>query len=323
MARPLVLYVTGWCRSGTTVIGNLLNEVDGVVHVGELRYLWVNGVLGHGTNSTCGCGSPVLACPLWRDVLHRVVGPGADLPTVARHWVELQARLVRTRHTISRLAGGVRRATPPGDVRELAALTTELYGAIAEAAGARVVVDSSKFPAEAALLVGSTDLDVRVLHVVRDPRATAHSWARPKAYIPAMGPARSTLYWTGFNAASELVAARRRDRSARVRYEDFVRDPRGVLAGVLRLADLDVEPPVDADGSAWLGVNHTVTGNPDRLRRGPLRIRPDDRWQAELPGGATATATAFALPLLHRYGYPLWPARTPAGAASAVPEEVA
>jgi len=31
-----VLYVTGWCRSGSTVLGNILAEVPGVFHAGEL-----------------------------------------------------------------------------------------------------------------------------------------------------------------------------------------------------------------------------------------------------------------------------------------------
>jgi hypothetical protein len=294
MTGPRVLYMTGWCRSGTTVVGNLLNEVDGVVHVGELHYLWRNGVLGSGTNSTCGCGDPVTHCPLWSEVLGRV--GGADPIAQARLWAAAQDHLVRTRHTARR---------PAGDARELAARMSRLYATIAEVTGARVIVDSSKFPAEAALLAGASDVDIRILHMVRDPRATANSWLRPKDYIPAMGPVRSTLYWTGFNAASELVCRRHPESSLRLRYEDFVRDPRGRIADILRLLDLDTEPSISADGAAVLGLNHTVTGNPDRLARGPIRVRPDDRWRRDLPRGAGLAATALALPLLGRYGYPL------------------
>jgi hypothetical protein len=154
--------------------------------------------------------------------------------------------------------------------------------------------------------------------MVRDPRATANSWLRPKDYIPAMGPARSTLYWTGFNAASELVCRRRPEASLRLRYEDFVRDPRGRIADILRLLDLDAEPPISAGGAAVLGLNHTVTGNPDRLTSGPIRIRPDDRWRQDLPTRAGLTATALALPLLGRHGYPL---RRSTAAAPAVRRE--
>ena len=64
-----VLYVTGWCRSGSTVLGNILAEVPGVFHAGELRFLWQNGVLGTGSNRRCGCGADLLACAFWSRVL--------------------------------------------------------------------------------------------------------------------------------------------------------------------------------------------------------------------------------------------------------------
>lgn len=46
---PTVLYISGWCRNGSTLIGNLLNEIEGYFHTGELHYLWRNA-LGAGTN---------------------------------------------------------------------------------------------------------------------------------------------------------------------------------------------------------------------------------------------------------------------------------
>jgi hypothetical protein len=305
VTRPLVLYVTGWCRSGTTLIGNLLGELDGVTHVGELRYLWRNGVLGSGTNSTCGCGLPVTECALWRGVLKRVVD--GDAAGTASEWIAAQERLTRTRHTVARLAEALPGTSRTAAAAALAHRMTALYDAIGEVFGARVVVDSSKFPAEAALLASDPDVDVRVLHVVRDPRATAHSWLRPKDYIPAMGAARSTRYWTAFNVASELVTARCGSRALRLRYEDFVRDPMAATAAILQLLDIADEPPVGADGTVRLGVNHTVTGNPDRLRQGPVVIRPDARWMRELDPRTAARVTALSLPLLPRYGYPLRP----------------
>ena len=37
-----VLCITGWCRNGSTIIGNILGEVPGCFHVGELHFLWMN-----------------------------------------------------------------------------------------------------------------------------------------------------------------------------------------------------------------------------------------------------------------------------------------
>ena len=189
-----LLYLTGWCRSGSTLIGNLLNELPGVLHVGELHYLWRNGVLAAGTNSTCGCGEPIGDCPLWSAVLGKAGGDAAAA-------VADQRAVLRTRHAYRRLT----ERAPSARVARTRERMTGLYEAIAAESGASLIVDSSKYPAEPALLARAPDVDLRVLHVVRDPRATAHSWRRAKAYIPAMGVARSTAYWTGFGWASDRL----------------------------------------------------------------------------------------------------------------------
>ncbi|MGW1009326.1 sulfotransferase [Streptomyces termitum] len=304
---PRVLYITGWMRSGSTLLGNVLNELPGVRHVGELYYLWRNGVLGAGTNSSCGCGSPVRSCPLWSEVLGEL--PEGTVEATAHRVTTLQQALLRTRHTAARLAEARGERAPAPGVTELLDRSAAVYRRVAALGADRLVVDGSKYPAEAAALLGRGDLDVRVLHIVRDPRATALSYRSAKAYIDPMSPARSSGYWTAFNLASELVGRTAGGRYLRVRHEDLSRDPREVTARVLRFAGLDDESPVDVAGRVPLGANHTVTGNPDRLRRGVTQIRPDERWRTALPGTAIAAATAAAAPLLSRYGYPLAPLR--------------
>ena len=295
-----VLYVSGWCRSGSTLLGNVLGELPGVVHVGEMHYLWRNGVLRTGTNTTCGCGLPVADCPLWSAVLEAVAGP--DPVATAQAMLTAQGRYLRTRHTAARLAEAVGRRTRPAELVTALRRSVAAYRAVAARTEARLVVDSSKYPAEAAALLDS-DVDLRVLHLIRDPRASANSWRRAKDYIPAMPVGRSTRYWTASNLASEWIG-RRADHYLRLRYEDFTADPAGALGAVLRLTDLDDEPPVDDAGRVELGVNHTVTGNPDRLVHGAVTIRADEAWRAQLPTASAALATALAMPALRRYGYP-------------------
>lgn len=290
-----VLYVTGWCRSGSTILANLLNEVAGVVHVGELHYLWANGVLHSGTNRNCGCGRPVADCPLWSAVL-RDTDPDVERAVA-------QQRLLRTRHTRRRLAESTGRTVAPAAVTTAAARIAGQYRAVAAATGADLVVDSSKYPAEPAALLGHPDLDLRVLHLIRDPRASAYSWVRPKAYIPAMSVRRSTAYWTGFNLASEALAAPLEHRYLRLRYEDFVRRPRREIGRVLEHVGVPASAPIDDEGRAELGGNHTVTGNPDRLVTGPVTIRDDGSWRVGLTRTQRRTVTALAAPLLGRYGY--------------------
>jgi hypothetical protein len=291
-------------RSGSTMLGNVLGELPGVLHVGELHYLWHNGVLGAGTNSLCGCGSDLVDCELWSAAL----GGGRDtaVRVDATRTVALQRTLLRTRHTRARLAE-VRGAPRAADLDEVVGQTAGVYRLLAERGGERLVIDGSKYPAEAATLLGRTDLDVRVLHIVRDPRPTAYSYRRAKEYIDPMSPARSSAYWTAFNLASEAVGRVAGDRYLRVRHEDLCARPYETVEQVMRFAGLTGPAPVDRAGRVRLNPNHTVTGNPDRLVSGEKTIRADERWRTGLTPGETLAATLPALPLLARYGYPLVP----------------
>lgn len=306
VTRPRILYLTGWLRSGSTLLGNVLGELPGVLHVGELHYVWHNGVLAEGTNSLCGCGRNLLDCDLWSTI----VGTARDTKVAvgAARAVALQRTLLRTRHTRARLAEVRNPARAPG-VDEVVGQTVDLYRLLAEHGGDRLIIDGSKYPAEAATLLGRSDLEVRVLHIVRDPRATAFSYRRAKDYIDPMSPSRSSAFWTAFNLASEAVGGAAGTRYLRVRHEDLCAQPREVVGEVMRFAGLTGEPPVDQAGRVRLGPNHTVTGNPDRLSGGEAVIRADERWRTGLSRRETVAATLPALPLLARYGYPLLPTR--------------
>src|SRR5262249_31178566 len=162
-------------------IGNLLNEVPGFFHVGELHFLWKNAY-GNGSNTRCGCDLDLLACPIWSKVLAAELPTGEDPGAHARQVRRRQWASVRTPHT-SRV---LRRGLASEMRREHAATMARTYRAIAEITGATVIIDSTKIPGEAALLPSVEGVDPLYLHLVRDPRAVAHSWSRQKDYAYVM-----------------------------------------------------------------------------------------------------------------------------------------
>ena len=294
-----VLCITGWCRNGSTIIGNALNEVPGLFHVGELHFLWQNAA-GGGSNSQCGCGRPLQVCPTWSQVLPVGRPAGVSAQDHAATVIARQRAYVRTRHTWRLL----RRGPHCAEVREHAELMRQVYFAVAEATGARVLVDTTKIPGESALLPHLAGIEPYYVHLVRDPRAAAGSWHQAKDYAHAMSASRSTAYWTGFNLAARALTRRYPQRALTVRYEDFITEPAVILAAMLRLCGTtDGEVPLRGR-LIDLGVNHTVTGNPDRLRSGATVIRDrDDSWRGTLPAPARLAASVLSWPLFWRYGY--------------------
>jgi Sulfotransferase family len=299
-ASPLtVLCITGWCRNGSTIIGNVLGEVPGVFHVGELHFLWKNAA-GNGANNRCGCGAQLPSCPLWSQILP--VGRPQGLS--ARDWADIviarQRACARTRHTWRILRHG-----PRGDQAQAhAALMTEIYHAVAARTGARLIVDTTKIPGEAALLPHLDQISPYYVHLVRDPRAVAQSWSQEKEYCYIMPAGKSTAYWHGFNTASAAITRRYPDRSMFLRYEDFTADPAGTIGALLRLCGTDPQASPVQGRTVELHANHTVTGNPDRFLSGATVIRPTDNpWQSSLPTQAKLAVLAWSWPQFHRYGY--------------------
>ncbi|HUC57666.1 MAG TPA: sulfotransferase [Streptosporangiaceae bacterium] len=293
-----VLCITGWCRNGSTIIGNVLNEVPGIMHVGELHFLWKNAA-GKGANSKCGCGELLTECPFWSARIRELM-PGTSLSTYAAEVVRRQRACVRTRHTWRIL----RRGPDQAGRKTHADLMSRTYQAVAAASGARVIVDTSKIPGEAALLPHLDGITPYFVHLVRDPRAVAESWREPKQYVYAMSAAKSTAYWRGFNLAARAITRRYPKRSLTVRYEDFLADPRALITRLLALCG-EPEAANPVRGRVIdLGINHTVTGNPDRFHQGPTELRDtDSRWVTGLPARARLAATVLAWPQFRRYGY--------------------
>ncbi len=299
-----VLCITGWCRNGSTIIGNILNEAHDFIHVGELHFLWKNAV-GLGANNLCGCGLELGRCAFWSQILPLGRPAGTSAEYFAAEVVRRQRACVRTRHTWRIL----RRGLGSVGLRAHAELMTQVYRAIAERSGARVIVDTSKMPGEAALLAalgGEREDTIRPLfvHLVRDPRATALSWHQPKQYVYALPASASTAYWCGFNLAASAITKRHAEHSMALRYEEFIADPAGVIGHLLRFCGADPAVSPMTGRTVELHGNHTVTGNPDRFRTGATVVRDtDDGWRTELSRRPRLAASALSWPLRLRYGY--------------------
>ena len=255
-----VVYIAGSGRSGSTIVDNILGQLDGWVSVGEVRFLWERGIL---EDRLCGCGRAFHDCPFWSAVLARAFGSG---PVDARRMCDLLERGTRARR-LPNLLGPRRRTRFVATLDELPETLGALYRAIAEESGARVLVDSSKLPTYGGVLGSLPDIDLRVLHLIRDPRATAFSWTRTKALPDKPGgtmqtqrPVRSSALWTLWNVVAELLWSRG-DRYLRLRYEDVVRRPRDAVEAIAALAG---EP---ADGAPF------VSDTEVELRAGPRRRR--------------------------------------------------
>lgn len=311
-ARSPVLFLGGFGRSGSTLVERLVGELPGACALGEVVHLWKRALRD---DELCGCGERFHECPFWRKVGDLAFGGWGNLDP--QHVQSLKQSVDRNRYVpqlaAPRLRPALRRA-----VVEYVDLYERLYAAALQVSGASVVVDSSKHASLAFALRWSPQLDLRVLHVVRDSPGVAHSWAkrvrRPEApgaedYMPTYSPGKASLLWSAHNGMFELLAARGVP-TRRLRYEDLLADPAARLREVAAFAGLDAETaaalvvPAEGDTAAVeLSTMHTVSGNPMRFTTGRVTLRRDDAWRSSLPSRERRVVTALTAPLRTRYGY--------------------
>jgi hypothetical protein len=306
--EPRVLYIAGSGRSGTTLLQDILGQCDGFFAAGELRYLWERGLV---KRRLCACGSPVPDCEVWAAILDRAYGGVSPSRAEA---LAAQIETFRIAHLPRVLVPAIRRA----ELRRLDALLgdlRQLYRAIVDVTGCRVIVDSSKNPSYGYLLAHA-GIQLDVLHVVRDAPATAYSWSQRKEFEPGHLMRRrsaptAAAEWDAHNLGTEVFLKKVARRFQRLRYEDMIASPRARLAEVLAwLGEDDVTPPVTADDEVVLSTRtHAVFGNATRFRHGAVQLRRDDRWRTAMRRRDRLTVAALTAPLRHRYGYPLEPAR--------------
>lgn len=312
--RPTVLCIIGKGRSGSTLLDTILGQLEGVFSTGEMGRLWQWGL----TNGyRCGCGEPVRECATWEAIVDRAFH--GDPEREAREVIAWQDHVLRWPRVPRLLMQRSGRLDGWPELERYTQHLSDVYRSIATETGARVIVDSTKWPASPTPLGLVPGVDVRIVHLVRDPRAVAFSWRRRKRWkdrpgdreMPRYGVLFSMASWWARNLTAETVRRRHpAEHSIVVRYEDLVRRPRDTVARIAALVGAGDSPLPFVDArTAKLEATHTVGGNPGRLNNGQIELRVDDQWIDDQPTSDRLLATALGLPLLNRYGYRARPER--------------
>jgi hypothetical protein len=306
--RVNVLCIGSMSRSGSTVLDLMLGQLPGFYSGGELRYVWVKGLE---QNLLCSCGERFAECPFWVAVGDASFGGwhNVDAAEACRTLQQV------TRHRYLPLIVEPRLSrTFARNLDRFVELLAALHAGLQKVTGCSVIVDSSKDPPYLFMLRRVQNLDLRLVHLVRDPRGVAWSLQSKVAradttggFLPRKPPRTAALLWNDFNLMFHLLERGGMPRLF-MRYEDVVKRPREHVERILSFVGADV----DADALRFLegdtvdlGGHHLIGGNPVRFRTKNLRLRVDDAWREKLGFGARSVVSLLTLPLLIRYGYSL------------------
>ncbi|WP_433172122.1 sulfotransferase [Actinoallomurus sp. CA-150999] len=303
--HPRVIFVGGVSRSGTTLLHRLLGQLPDVVSLGEVCNLWDSGLKN---GDLCTCGELISSCVFWKEIGERAFGGwGAiDLHEMQR----LRGAIDRVRF-LPALLKGKRSGVIPKTAAAYASYYARIYTAALEVSGARVVVDSSKRAPLACCLGMYADVDMKLVHIIRDSRGVAYSCTKNVLRVDSVrgatlgtaSPMDTSINWIVQNLALEILG--RKGVSTRMlTYERLIDDPVGVLREVMSFAGLSGDESVMgflSDDHAVLDTGHSIGGNPMRAQTGRVSLRLDDAWRTQLPPADRLLVSALTYPLLRRY----------------------
>ncbi len=283
---PLRLcYILSSGRSGSTLLDLLLGSLPGLFTLGELQVLPFEV---QENRSPCGCGEFLHDCPFWAPLLPKLEFVDERARLTQFRDTHTTGRVLRREHFGDVLAGRVgapRTAAADGYSALNEALLDQVAERVREHTGAapRWLVDASKDPYRLLWLSRSRRIELRVIHLVKDPRAFVHSITRRARPVRPSSVARYSARWAIENSGMARLGERLGDNAyRRISYEQLSGEPDTTLQALGRW--LGVEVPADASGRFREAENHAVAGN--QMRWQDRGIELDASWRTDFPGWA-------------------------------------
>lgn len=284
MKKATIPYVSiiGASYSGSTLLAFLLNAHPQIVSISEMGL--ARGVVAE--KYRCSCGALLLQCPFFLELERRINGLGSTFSL--RGW-QTEFWLSKYRPLNIFLARPLRnvflerirdRLVPfvPG-YRQAIAIISQRIAHFAQAAleitSKEVFADAKKDSMRIKFLRDIEQLDLKVIHLVRDVRGATASIMKYKGKDASW----ATRAW--YNANMNAERARRYVSShqwLRLRYDDLCENPQGTMDCISDFVGIR-HAPIPKD---FYKTEHHIIGNHMRLNKAQGVVRRDESWKDRL-----------------------------------------
>lgn len=277
-----LLYIASSSFSGSTLLSFLLNTHKDMFCAGEMI-----GWEYDDTPFYCSCGATLETCPFYQYIGKIFRDNG--LPFAFSHFgtayqLSRNERInnLLTRNfpkiqnsTLEKLRDKVVRHTPilSTKMQQFGRANALFMSTALKHSGTHIFVDASKDAFRLRHLQQINDLDINILHLVRDLRGVILSFRKNRG-IEDM--ALATRLWIQ-DQVNILRIAEEFPSVLKVYYENICNDTEGSLAMISRFMDLS---PMSFSGD-FKSASHHILGNSMRLD-GTSKIVNSERWKKEL-----------------------------------------
>ncbi len=308
--RVRVGFIVSPPYQGATLLALLLNNHSLISALGECSFP------SRSFGMACACGQLVTDCDFWQSVRLRLDPTGSFnlstllpvLPWPLKRWQFEWSRIrlspsPRFNRAVGRTAAKTADLTAPAAwhlrpqlVDDFVRTNRSLYELVLDLQGTSVFVDGHKSWRKAALLgreLRHSD-DVRIIHLVRDPRGFALSQRR---HGRASDLLESAWVWNDLHRRMQSLSAVAPYHL--LRYEDLALNPHSEVQRLFEF--LGVDPENVVEGPRFPSKHHIIGNAMVRDFAGDVRL--DTRWRTELKPTEQRAVLAAAGSFAAQLGY--------------------
>ncbi|WP_019503776.1 sulfotransferase [Pleurocapsa sp. PCC 7319] len=299
-SKMKVLYISGFERSGSTIVNRVLGQIDGFVAWGELRDIWLHGIV---ENRICSCGHLFTDCLVWQQVFNEAFN-GINKFKVLE-MIELQ-KLTRSM-VLPHYFGLIKDKSFKKKVGQYLTNLEKLYQAIQVTTNSKVIVDSTKASWYGYILSLLPSIDLYVIHLVRNPKGICYSLEQRKLKgeleCQWYNPLHASLSWNLKNYAVEMLLNSSSKRYLRISYENFIQNPQMIVEHILNFLDEKATnlPFIDSS-TVKMSTDHIIAGSPSsRSDIGTVKLSLDEKWQQSMRKLDQALISISTFPIAKKY----------------------
>ena len=285
-------------RSGSTLLGMLLNSQQDVIYLGEVR----NFKEALDDNRSCYCGMNMKECSFWSSIIERIDENKLELYTKTKygvaHKIVKYLSLFNCPVSAFRIAGKL----SAGIEKEIQTVDNilKIYKAASNVSCKPIVCDSSHRNTQAKLLWLMLNKKLKVIHLVRDGRGVSNSiMKRTNCDIR-----EAAVSWKRNNIFSLLTHIGISKKSIiRIRYEDLCLNPFDEIERICKFTGI----PFSHESLQLLfekGMDHHNIGGSSTIRKNKLSsLTLDEKWKNDLTEDQKKQFEKIAGKINRKYGY--------------------
>jgi len=258
-----LIFITGVGRNGSTLLGRVMGEHDNCVNVGEaLSYMLNSRLKARHEIKDTGTGVTIAESPFWRAVFEDA---GFD---VINSSGKIDALINEAGKT--KLKALI--AANDAEIVEIKNKIKTFLKSISKISGAQFIIDTSKQPNIPLFLLNDDEVDVAVIHLVRDAASVVASRGSNKQYLKKVNFLRMIGRWIVKN--KNATGLKKYFKYILVNYEAFCTNPYNfmkVIADFIGLHPFLLDELKEK--KITFHPQNIIAGNPDKYTIGSVPIK--------------------------------------------------